>query len=138
MIAILFCLINNEVSFQLKKFFGDHIDTRHQSMAMTQYTVCVQSSMLLFKGLCMILNGFCVKCGYSLCMSSFGFEPRFARLGLAPLPLTLIWQLFAKSSLSIEFMRISMKNRHHFRHGLTTIMHVHLHTSILREIIMAS
>ncbi|XP_059097842.1 diuretic hormone receptor-like isoform X2 [Tigriopus californicus] len=38
-IAILFCLINSEVSFQLKKFFGDHIDTRHQSMAMTQYTV---------------------------------------------------------------------------------------------------
>ncbi|TRY80555.1 hypothetical protein TCAL_13618, partial [Tigriopus californicus] len=37
-IAILFCLINSEVSFQLKKFFGDHIDTRHQSMAMTQYT----------------------------------------------------------------------------------------------------
>ncbi|XP_059093094.1 diuretic hormone receptor-like isoform X2 [Tigriopus californicus] len=37
-IAILFCFINNEVSIQLKKFFGDHINTRHRSMAMTQYT----------------------------------------------------------------------------------------------------
>ena len=39
-VAILFCLINNEVMTQLKKFCGDRLDTRNTpSMAMTQYTV---------------------------------------------------------------------------------------------------
>ena len=39
-VAILFCLINNEVMTQLKKFCGDRLDTRNNpSMAMTQYTV---------------------------------------------------------------------------------------------------
>jgi hypothetical protein len=40
-VAILFCLINNEVMTQLKKFCGDHFtDNRNvQSMALTQYTV---------------------------------------------------------------------------------------------------
>jgi hypothetical protein len=40
-VAILFCLINNEVMQQLKKFCGDHLNEARnpQSMAMTQYTV---------------------------------------------------------------------------------------------------
>merc|ERR1712156_146547 len=41
-VAILFCLINNEVIVEVKKFFGQHIDSGlngPQSMAMTQYTI---------------------------------------------------------------------------------------------------
>ena len=40
-VAILFCLINNEVLMELKKFFGQHIEPFNgpQSIAMTQYTV---------------------------------------------------------------------------------------------------
>jgi hypothetical protein len=40
-VAILFCLINNEVMVQLKRFCGEQLtDNRNpQSMAMTQYTV---------------------------------------------------------------------------------------------------
>ena len=41
-VAILFCLINNEVMVQLKKFCGDRFTDNNrapQSMAMTQYTV---------------------------------------------------------------------------------------------------
>lgn len=40
-VAILFCLINNEVIMEIKKFFGQHLDQLNgpQSMAMTQYTV---------------------------------------------------------------------------------------------------
>ena len=43
-VAILFCLINNEVIVEVKKFFGQHIDSGlngPQSMAMTQYTVLI-------------------------------------------------------------------------------------------------
>ena len=43
-VAILFCLINNEVIMEVKKFFGQHMDSGlngPQSMAMTQYTVLV-------------------------------------------------------------------------------------------------
>ena len=42
-VAILFCLINNEVIFQVKKFFKDRTGFgqggRHPSLALTQYTV---------------------------------------------------------------------------------------------------
>ena len=43
-VAILFCLINNEVIFQVKKFFADRTGVgqqggRHPSLALTQYTV---------------------------------------------------------------------------------------------------
>jgi len=40
-VAILFCLINNEVQMELKKFFGQHIEpfNGQQSIAMTQYTI---------------------------------------------------------------------------------------------------
>ena len=42
-VAILFCLINNEVIFQVKKFFADRTGHgqggRHPSLALTQYTV---------------------------------------------------------------------------------------------------
>ena len=40
-VAILFCLNNNEVIMELKKFFGQHMEQINgpQSMAMTQYTV---------------------------------------------------------------------------------------------------
>ena len=40
-IAILFCFMNSEVIFQLKKLFGTRFNSNlpQQSMAMTQYTV---------------------------------------------------------------------------------------------------
>ena len=42
-VSILFCLINNEVIFQVKKFFADRTGFgqggRHPSLALTQYTV---------------------------------------------------------------------------------------------------
>lgn len=44
-VAILFCLINNEVIQEVKKFFGQHLDplglNGPQSMAGTQYTVII-------------------------------------------------------------------------------------------------
>ena len=47
-VAILFCLINNEVIFQVKKFFADRTGQgqggRHPSLALTQYTVSLSHS----------------------------------------------------------------------------------------------